>query len=205
MGQSVTRTVAIALLCSILGVIAGGMIIYFSPLVRSPSSPITIYTAVPTRTPSPSPTPRPIRVYISGAVVRPTVCELPVRSIVQDALAAAGGPTDEADLSCINLALELADQQHVHVPTKGETVPPPVISGGVSRRQTQGLVNINTATTSELESLPGVGEVMAQRIVAYREGNGPFEAIEEIQNVSGIGAKTFEALKDLISVGAWPE
>jgi competence protein ComEA len=129
------------------------------------------------------------------------VCELPRGSIVQDAIDAAGGPAHDADLACINLALELQDQQHIHVPREGEVNPPPPVSGGASRGEDGFVVNINTATASELETLPGIGEVTAQRIVEYREANGPFETIEEIQNVSGIGPKTFEGMRDMLRVG----
>jgi competence protein ComEA len=139
-------------------------------------------------------------VYVSGAVRSPAVCELPPGSIVQDAIDVAGGPASDADLACINLALELQDQQHVHVPREGEANPPPAISGGASHSE-EVLVNINTATTGELETLPGVGEVTAQRIIEHRRANGPFETIEDIQNVSGIGPKTFEGMRDMITVG----
>lgn len=200
MEQGVTRIIGIATLCSVLGIILGGTAVYYTTRSPSSSSPIVVSTPLPTPTGHPSPTPRPIRVYVSGAVVRPAVCRLPAGSIVEDVLAAAGGPTAEADLSCINLALELQDQQHVHVPAKGEADVLPVISGGVSERAIGVLLNINTATAAELETLPGVGEVMAERIVAFREANGPFEAIEDIQNVSGIGPKTFEGMRDAITV-----
>jgi competence protein ComEA len=176
------------------------MIVYFSMTDRQRAVPIVVSTPLPTSSPLPSPTPGPIRVYVSGAVQSPTVCELPCGSIVQDAIDAAGGPAPGADLTCINLALELQDQQHVHVPQVGEANPPPVISGGASRSKGV-LVNINTATASELETLPGVGEVTARRIVEYREANGPFVTIEEIQEVSGIGPKTFEGLREVITVG----
>jgi competence protein ComEA len=88
----------------------------------------------------------------------------------------------------------------VHVPREGEADPPPVISGGGSDGEGE-RVPINTATADELETLPGIGKVTAQRIIEYREANGPFETIEEIQDVSGIGVKTFEGMRDLITAG----
>ncbi|MGD2165846.1 MAG: helix-hairpin-helix domain-containing protein [Anaerolineae bacterium] len=198
--QSATTNLGLVLLCSVLGLITGGMVVYFSMNARQPASPIVISTPLPTSTPLPSPTPAPIRVYVSGAVHEPAVCELPRGSIVQDAIEAAGGEALGADLASVNLAMELEDQQHVHVPRQGEADPPPVISGGGSDGE-GGRVNINTATAGELETLPGVGEVTAQRIIEYREANGPFETIEEIQDVSGIGVKTFEGLRDVVVVG----
>ncbi len=199
-GQGPRKSLSLVLLCSVLGLVTGGGIVYVSLRGQEPAASIVVSTPLPTSTLAPSPTPAPIRVYVSGAVESPAVCELPHGSIVQDAIDAVGGPAPGADLACINLALELQDQQHVHVPQEGEANPPPVVSGGASRSE-GGLVNINTAPASELETLPGVGEVTAQRIIEYREANGPFGTIEAIQNVSGIGPKTFEGMREMITVG----
>jgi competence protein ComEA len=125
------------------------------------------------------------------------VYRLPLGSIVQDAVDAAGGPTADADLDRINLALQLEDQQHVYVARQGETDPPPPVSGGGSDGE---LVNINTASATELETLPGIGPVTAQHILDYREANGPFERVEDVQDVPGIGPATFEGMADLITV-----
>ena len=165
--------------------------------------PIVVSTPFPTSTPLPTAPAASIRVYISGAVQEPAVYELDPGSIVQDAIEAAGGPASDAALEQINLALELQDQQQVHVPRLGETNLPPSVSGGAAKNQvtTGGVVNINTATAAELETLPGVGPVTAQDIVKYRETNRPFETIEEVQDVPGIGSKTFEGFEDMITVG----
>jgi competence protein ComEA len=190
------------ILYSVLSLIVGGVVGFFSPHPQ-PGTPIVVSTPIPTPTPLPTPTPAPIRVHVSGAVRQPAVYELTPGSIVQDAVDAAGGPASDADLDCINLALELRDQQQVYVPRQGETGPPPPVSGGDPEGggSTEPLININTAITAELETLPRIGPTMAQRIVEYREANGPFAAIEEIQNVPGIGPATFEGLKDRITVG----
>jgi competence protein ComEA len=204
MGESLTRARGYILLFSVISFIVGGVIGYFSPHPQQQSNaPLVVATPRPTATPNPTATPRPIRVYISGAVREPAVYELAVGSIVQDAIDAAGGATSKAELASINLALELQDQQHVHVPREGEANPPPVISGGASGAGdgSGARVNINTASADELETLPGVGEVTAQNIIDHREANGPFEAIEDIQDVSGIGPATFDQLKDLITTG----
>jgi len=136
-------------------------------------------------------------------VHHPEVYTLPPGSIIRDALAAAGGATSDADLDCINLAQEVRDQQQVYVPRRGEASPPAAgASGGANARGTTGVkVNINTATAAELETLPRIGPTMAQRIVEYREANGPFKTVEDIQNVPGIGPTTFAGIKDLITVG----
>jgi competence protein ComEA len=190
------------ILYSVLSLIVGGVVGFFGPH-PPPGTPIVLSTPIPTPTPLPTLTPAPIRVHVSGAVRQPAVYELAPGSIVQDAVDAAGGPASNADLDCINLALELRDQQQVYVPRQGETSPPPPVSGGEldSGGSTGSLVNINTATTAELETLPRIGPAMAQRIVEYREANGPFAAIEDVQDVPGIGPATFEGLKDRITVG----
>jgi competence protein ComEA len=118
---------------------------------------------------------------------------------------ATGGITSDADLDHIDLELELRDQQQVYVPRQRGTNPPPSVSSSAlgSDGPAGALVNINTATAAELETLPPIGPTLAQRIMEYREAHGPFEAIEYIQNVSGICPVTFEGLKDPITVGLW--
>ncbi|MDY7041567.1 MAG: helix-hairpin-helix domain-containing protein, partial [Chloroflexota bacterium] len=151
------------------------------------------------------PTPVPLRVYVTGAVANPDVYFLEAGCIVRDALVAAGGANADADLNRINLAQQVCDQQQVYVPRIGEENPPlplaasspPTAPGSVSAT---GKVNVNTATSEELDTLPGIGPAIAQRIIEYRQANGPFQSIEEIKNVSGIGDKLFEKLKDLITV-----
>ncbi len=191
------------ILFSVLSLVIGGVIGRCTPRVERDSAPLTVSMPLPTSTPLPPPSPAPIRVYVTGAVQHRAVYALPPGSIVEDALEAAGGPLSEADLTRINLALELQDQQHVHVPLEGEVNPPPAISGGVSVGESVvgDVVNINTASANELETLPGIGEVTARRIIDYREAHGPFETIEDIQNVPGIGEKTFEGMRDRITLG----
>lgn len=166
--------------------------------VRRPQpEPIRLSTAIPLPSPGATSTPHPLRVYVCGAVRKPDVYLLAPDSIVKDAITAAGGATGDADLDRINLASPVADGQQVYVPGVGEeelpvTLPANLPEGG-------GTVNINTAGASALESLPGIGPVLAQRIVDYREKHGPFTRIEEIRDVPGIGQATFEYLRDLIT------
>ena len=159
--------------------------------------PIILSTAVPSPSPEPSATPAPLRVYVSGAVQRPDVYELPPGSIVKDALLVAGGASQEADLDRINLAATLADGQQIYVPHQGEqdlpVQPPAAESTGGTR------ININTASAEALETLPGIGPTLAQRIVAYRQANGPFSAVQDIMAVSGIGPAVFAQIGDLIT------
>jgi competence protein ComEA len=191
------------LLSTALGIAVGGATVYVSLRSLRAPAPIVISTPAPTATAAPSPTLAPLRVYVSGAVCNPAVYQMARGSIIQDAVEAAGGASADADLDGINLAQELQDQQHIRVPRVGEVDAPPAVSGGASRsgESVLLLVDINTASAEELESLPGIGEVMARRIVDYREANGPFRTVDQIQDVSGIGPKTFGGLKDLITVG----
>jgi competence protein ComEA len=148
-----------------------------------------------------------IRAYICGAVCKPGVYTLLEGDRVDILLAMAGGATGEADLSAINLAERLQDEQYVWVPSKGEEgVPsregatPSASKAGASLPQSQGLVNINTASAEELDSLPGIGPAIASRIIAYREEKGKFTSIEQIKEVSGIGESKYADLKDRICV-----
>lgn len=182
-------------------VVLGGMFFF---LRRPEPEPISILPPEPTATPLPTATPHPLRVYVSGAVAHPDVYELSYDSIVKDAIEAAGGPTGEADLNRINLARQVHDEEQIYVPQKGEENPPvspPSASSSLSpSSQGSGKVNINTATVEELDALPGVGPSIAQRIIDYRTTNGPFQSIEGIKEVKGIGDATFEKLKDKITV-----
>jgi competence protein ComEA len=181
----------------VLGLIIGGVIGYFTP---HPQSDIPIVISTPALDPTlrPTSTPTPVRVYVSGAVHRPEVYQLPPGSIVKDAVDAAGGAVQDADLDRINLAVELRDQQQVHVPFWGEEGVPSQLDPGAETGA--GLVDINVASASELESLPGIGPAMAQKIVSYRETNGPFETVADIVNVPGIGQAKYDGLKDFATV-----
>ncbi|MEA3345120.1 MAG: ComEA family DNA-binding protein [Chloroflexota bacterium] len=174
-------------------------------LLRRPPSPqgsvLQIATAAPTPTAVPTSTPSPLRVYVSGAVVHPDVYQLPHGSIVKDALAAAGGTFPDADLARINLAQQLLDQQQVHVPRAGETpLPITPAAEAQSSSSNSGCVDINTATSGELEDLPSIGPVYAQRIVEYRTDHGPFSAVEDLTQVKGIGPATLEKIRELVCV-----
>ena len=165
---------------------------------RPKPEPIVISTPTPTVLA----TPAPLRVYVTGAVKQPDVYALAQGSIVKDAISAAGGTTEDADLDRINLAQELNDQMHVHVPCVGEETTPvaPSGTGGGSDDAPDARININTASAKQLESLPGIGPTMATRIVEYRTAHGPFTRPEDIVDVNGIGPTTYEKLKDRITV-----
>jgi competence protein ComEA len=153
---------------------------------------------------SPPPTPRLCVVQVTGAVVYPGVYELPAGSRVRDAVQAAGGLTAEANASAINLAAPLEDGQSIVIQASASLDSPPAQRGNplivtIEPASTR-LININTAALEELDELPDIGPVIAQRIIDYRTANGPFVSIEEIVKVQGIGQVTFEKIKDLITI-----
>ncbi len=134
-----------------------------------------------------------ITVHVSGSVAAPGLVEVSAAARVADAVAAAGGTTRDADLSRINLAAALQDGQQVVIPGQDESV-----TGGAATAD--GKIRINSASVAELEQLPGVGPVLAARIAAYREENGPFTAVEDLLDVSGIGEGKLETLRDSVAL-----
>lgn len=144
-------------------------------------------------------------VHVSGAVAAPGVVQLPAGARVDDALQAAGGPTDDADLSAVNLARPVGDGEQIHLPVPGEeprAADPAAAGPGASEAgdapaaATPGVIDLNTASAAELEELPGVGPAIAQRIVEHREKNGPFTSVDGLLEVSGIGPSTLEEIRD---------
>lgn len=137
-----------------------------------------------------------IFVDIGGAVKSPMLAELPDGSRVDDAIQAAGGLKQEADMSNINRAEFLLDGQKIYIPSLAMDADGNVMEGAAA----SGKVNINTADSTQLQTLNGVGPATAQKIIDYRQSNGSFASVEDIKNVSGIGEKTFEKLKDYITI-----
>jgi competence protein ComEA len=159
----------------------------------------------------------PVVVHVSGAVARPGLVTLPAGARVGDAVAAAGGALDGADTARVNLARPLQDGEHVHLPLEGEELPPGwdatsgraadsgaagtgAAGGGGGGTTSDGRIDLNRASASELETLPGIGPARAQAIVEHREGHGPFREPGDLRAVPGIGEKTFQRLADLVTV-----
>ena len=138
-------------------------------------------------------------VHVAGAVSSPGVYTLTADSRVDEAVRAAGATAD-ADLSQLNLAQKLADGQKITVPVAGATPADGSSAATTADSDNGGLININTATQEELESLPSIGEVRAQAIITYREEHGGFRTIDELKEVSGIGDKIFADISPHITV-----
>jgi len=180
----------------LIGLLSAGLIW----LASRPPQGEQIYLSAP-------PSPAPWVIHVEGAVVRPGVYELPAGSRIRDAIGLAGGLLPEADEGAVNLASVLQDGGRVFVPGKLEQgsasagqAPPGGPSGGQAGPPGT-LIDINTADATQLEELPGIGPVTAQKIVDFRNAEGAFSIIEDIQKVPGIGPVTFERIRSLITVG----
>ena len=147
-----------------------------------------------------SPTGPPIIVDVTGWVHEPGVYEFAQGDRVIDAVDRAGGARNGADLSVLNLAAPLADGTQVVVPKQGAAGPGTVAPAEAGSVASAGLININTASATEFETLSGIGEVLAGAIVDYRTENGPFASVDDLENVSGIGPATLEEIRDQVTV-----
>ena len=145
-----------------------------------------------------------ITVDVKGAVKQPGVYELRSDSRVHDAIHKAGGMTAEANSQSVNLAQKLSDEAVIYVAKEGEDVPAlgsseSSATSSASAEKT-GKVHLNRATETELQTVSGIGQKRAQDIIAYRDANGPFRSVDDLKNVSGIGEKTLEKLRDAFTV-----
>lgn len=140
-------------------------------------------------------------VHVAGAVVEPGVYQLVGDARVRDAIVAAGGPTATADWNALNLAASISDGVKVYVPNVGEELPPSLSAAPADPAESTptGPIDVNVATTAELESLPGVGPATATAIVTERERNGPFLDVDDLDRVPGIGPAKLEALRGLVT------
>jgi competence protein ComEA len=141
-------------------------------------------------------------VAVGGKVRKPGLVRLPPGARVADALDAAGGPQPGVDVAMLNLARKVVDGELIMVgvtPSPGAATPAgPAATGAAGAAG--GLVNLNTATLADLDTLPGVGPVLAQRILDAREAQGGFKAVSDLRKVDGIGDARYEQLKDLVTV-----
>ncbi len=196
-------------LYSLLGVVAGfilaGALLFVSRLPQGEAIVL-----------QPAPTKAPIAVHVLGGVARPGLYYLPEGARAQDAIDAAGGLITAADTGTLNLAQKVEDGQQLNIPCRNNACPvgeepglqlpnadenslPPELQSPALGASPDGLIDVNSATLEELDSLPGIGPVTAQKIIEYREMNGCFYLPEDLLNVSGIGPATLENIRDKIT------
>lgn len=164
-----------------------------APMPVEAALPLVDPASVTTTTAAPAP----VVVHVAGAVVTPGVHRLPAEARVIDAVDAAGGLTPDADASRINLAAPLVDGAQIYVPRQGEVAP--AVTGGATTSG-DGIIDLNTADATLLETLPGVGPATAAAIVDHRTRNGPFASVEGLLDVRGIGEAKLAQLRDLVRV-----
>ena len=166
------------------------------PFAPHPTSTTATFVAVPTTA-----APGAVVVYVAGAVITPGVYKLSAPARVTDAVAAAGGVAEQADLNVVNLAATLRDGERIYVPRVGETIPA-VVAGQPAAETTApaGPLNVNSATADQLDVLPGVGPTTAAAIIAHREQHGPFQTVDQLGDVRGIGPAKLDALRGLVTV-----
>jgi competence protein ComEA len=185
----VKQLLRLALPVAVVAAVAGGVFL----LVRSSTSGGGIQIVIPTPTAVPDVE---LKVYVTGAVRRPGVYELEEGSRLADVVEAAGGQTDQADLSAVNLAARVKDEDHWHIPTEDE-----VAQGPATAAQPAGAtekIDVNSATVEELKTLPGIGDTRAQAIVSYRDANGGFSSVDDLLEVPGIGSATLESIREMV-------
>lgn len=136
-----------------------------------------------------------IRVSVSGAVASPGVVDMPLGARLQDVVDAAGGFTDDADTDVLNLAGRVGDGEQVDIPAIGASPTAPA-----ETPSTGGPIDLNTASIADLDQLPGIGEVLAGRIVEYREANGPFTSVDQLSNVDGISPRLVDEIRPFVTV-----
>lgn len=140
-------------------------------------------------------------VHIKGAVANPGLYPVTGTTRWQAVVEAAGGLTADADVTAINLAKIAVDQESLYIPVQGEAAPAAGTAAASPAASSTALVNLNTASEAELQTLSGIGPAKAADIIAYRESSGGFKSVEDLMNVSGIGEKTYERLAPLVTVG----
>ena len=174
------------LVAATLAAIAGGLFLLFRD-----SSPGGVEIVLPTATPAAT-----LKVFVSGAVRRPDVYVVNEGDRLADVVEVAGGPTEEADLDAVNLAVRVRDEDHWHIPRIGESSP----RSTAQQPGRSDLIDVNSADMDLLKTLPGIGEERAKAIIRYRDANGVFTSVQELLAVRGIGPKTFEDIRHLVYV-----
>jgi competence protein ComEA len=198
------RVVAAAV--TIVALVVGGWWLLQTPAAPTeaglPFATTTTAGSAPTSTATASttaPVPTLVVVHVAGAVARPGVYEVRGDARVHAAIDAAGGALPDAAPGSLNLAAPLTDGERIYVPVVGEDVPPPAAPAPTASTPA-GPVDLNRATATELDGLPGIGPATAQAIVDHRTANGPFAAVDDLEAVRGIGPAKLEAIRQLVTV-----
>jgi competence protein ComEA len=179
----------LAAVCAACLLVTGWVLLHPHQAVAPPPPDLPVAAA-----PLPVPTPAGLVVDVGGRVRRPGLVTLPVGSRVADAIRAAGGVVRQADLALVNLAAKVSDGQLLLIGIPGAT------SGDVGAAGAGGLVNLNTATADALDALPGIGPVLAQRIIDWRGAHGGFSSVKDLDQVSGIGDSIYAEISPLVTV-----
>lgn len=181
---------AAGLVVLLVGAVLAAVLVWWGSVPRSgaPEPPAPLPTAAA----------MPVTVHVAGAVQQPGLVRLAAGARVADALAAAGGPRPDAALDELNLARALTDGERILVPAMGET--PGSVGEGGQAWSGDGRLDLNLATAADLEQLPGIGPVIASRILDWREEHGRFDDVGQLREISGIGERTFAALSELVVV-----
>jgi competence protein ComEA len=195
-----TRRQALSGAVAVLVVLAVGGRLLLRPDAHADALSVEPVVAVETAT-TDSASAAQVVVHVVGAVRSPGLYRLDEGSRVADALALAGGTVPKADLAAVNLAAQLIDGTQVVVPKTGRPgqAPSAAVSGAAGAPAPAGPIRLNTATLEQLQEIPGVGPVTAQRIVEFREQNGPFRSVDELDAVPGIGPKRLEQMRELVT------
>ena len=197
-----SRAVAGIIGVLVLGLVLGAVLVWRGRPVEEPVPTVQRTGPSPAAVASPSPSPSAlVVVHVAGAVRRPGLVELPASARVADALDAAGGPTRNAALSSVNLARRLVDGEQLIVLAKGQHAPLAAsVPPGGPAAASNAPIDLNSATLEQLDTLPGVGPVLAQRILDWRNQHGRFSSKEELREVSGIGEATYADIEPLVRV-----
>lgn len=186
---------------ALITIVAVGIFLYSDREQEQPSSPLRELSSeeiIPKETKKEDkPQSNTIVVDVKGAVVRPGVYEVMEYARVHDVITLAGGLTKEADQTKINLAAKVHDEMMIYVPVKGESNAPALSSTSSEEKPK---VDINNASVEEIQKIQGIGPAKAAAIIAYREEHGPFRKIEDLLNVSGIGEKSLDKMKEQIII-----
>jgi competence protein ComEA len=184
--------------------VVAGVCVWFllQPAVaaREPGRPGGVDPALALPRATTTTTAAPLVVHVAGAVARPGLVRLPPGSRVADAIAAAGGTVAGADLDRLNLAAPLADGSRLYVPFAGRPVPPDETPAGAQGADTPAVIDLNTATAAELESLPGIGPATARAIIEHRQRHGRFRSVDELLAVRGIGPAKLAQIRGRVRV-----